>query len=49
MGNENREVMLKLMGNLLKIKLVRHSTPPTIVDWDSNGNPDLLIGADTCE
>lgn len=27
-------------------KLAGHSTTPTIVDWDGNGIPDLLVGAE---
>lgn len=39
-------VMLQDMGPLSSVELAGHTTSPTIVDWDKNGIPDLLIGAE---
>lgn len=33
-------------GALGEQKLAGHTTSPTVVDWDDNGIPDLLIGAE---
>ena len=33
-------------GNVDSCLLAGHTTSPTIVDWDANGVPDLLIGAE---
>lgn len=38
--------VFKHQGALGKKKLAGHTTSPTIVDWDRNGRPDLLIGAE---
>lgn len=43
---EDGKVNMKFMGDLSKQKLAGHTTSPTIVDWDDNGVPDLLIGAE---
>lgn len=45
-GEKNGLVSLEDMGPLSKTRLAGHSTSPTIVDWDKNGVPDLLIGAE---
>jgi len=34
------------MGPLSDHRLAGHTTSPTTVDWDRNGRPDLLIGAE---
>lgn len=34
------------MGPVDGMKLAGHSTTPTVVDWDGNGRPDLLVGAE---
>jgi hypothetical protein len=34
------------MGPVHEQELAGHTTSPTIVDWDRNGIPDLLIGAE---
>lgn len=39
-------VYFKETGPLLKIKLAGHTTSPTTVDWNKDGVPDLLIGAE---
>mgnify|MGYP006281870099 FL=1 len=33
-------------GPLTTVRLAGHTTSPTVVDWDRNGIPDLLIGAE---
>lgn len=40
------KVMLQDMGPLTDMELAGHTTSPTVVDWDKNGIPDLLIGAE---
>jgi hypothetical protein len=34
------------MGNLDRAKLAGHDTSPTVVDWNNDGIPDLLLGAE---
>ena len=46
MGTENGKVNMKLHENFSDLKLAGHSTSPTLVDWDKNGIPDLLLGAE---
>jgi len=36
----------KNMGNLDTLKLAGHDTSPTTVDWNNDGIPDLLLGAE---
>lgn len=38
--------VLRSMGPLAEQELAGHTTSPTTVDWDRNGVPDLLIGAE---
>uniref|UniRef100_UPI003217B21E FG-GAP repeat domain-containing protein n=1 Tax=uncultured Draconibacterium sp. TaxID=1573823 RepID=UPI003217B21E len=45
-GIRNGLTVLENMGPLTNDKLAGHSTSPTVVDWDKNGTPDLLIGAE---
>ncbi|MEZ5106586.1 MAG: VCBS repeat-containing protein [Draconibacterium sp.] len=45
-GERNGLTILEDMGPLSSVRLAGHSTSPTIVDWDKNGVPDLLIGAE---
>ena len=45
-GSENGKVQFKDMGMLSEQILAGHSTSPAIVDWDKNGIPDLLLGAE---
>jgi len=40
------EFLFENKGTLTAQKLAGHSTCPTIVDWDKNGVPDLLVGAE---
>ncbi len=46
MGTENNKVLMKFRGDLSEEKLAGHTTSPTVVDWDKNGVPDLLLGAE---
>ncbi|PHN02293.1 FG-GAP repeat domain-containing protein [Flavilitoribacter nigricans] len=39
-------IMLQDMGPLTDMELAGHTTSPTVVDWDKDGVPDLLIGAE---
>ncbi|WP_289065385.1 VCBS repeat-containing protein [uncultured Alistipes sp.] len=43
---ENGEVWYEYMGNLSDRVLAGHTTCPTPVDWDGDGRPDLLLGAE---
>lgn len=45
-GTEDGKVLMKFNGDLSNQKLAGHSTSPTTVDWDKNGVPDLLLGAE---
>lgn len=45
-GLKNGLTVLEDMGTISDKILAGHSTSPTIVDWDKNGIPDLLIGAE---
>ena len=45
-GEVNGIVTYKNRGDLLDIRLAGHDTNPTIVDWDKDGKPNLLIGAE---
>ncbi len=47
MGKDNKgKIVFKHMGPVHEKVLAGHTTSPTAVDWDSNGKPDLLIGAE---
>jgi len=45
-GIKNGLTVFENRGTLSKAILAGHSTSPTVVDWDKNGIPDLLIGAE---
>jgi hypothetical protein len=45
-GEKNGLTILEDMGTLSETDLAGHTTSPTTVDWDKNGIPDLLIGAE---
>ncbi|MDA1274797.1 MAG: VCBS repeat-containing protein [Verrucomicrobia bacterium] len=45
-GTREGKTVLKQMGKLGEDILAGHTTSPTIVDWDHNGIPDLLVGAE---
>ncbi len=44
-GN-NEHFIFKYIGNLTSVVLGGHSTSPTTVDWNKDGIPDLLTGAE---
>lgn len=45
-GEKNGVVIFHDAGAISETKLAGHTTSPTVVDWDRNGVPDLLIGAE---
>jgi hypothetical protein len=45
-GTENGKVMLEFRGDLSAKKLAGHTTSPTVVDWNGDAIPDLLVGAE---
>ncbi len=45
-GEESGRVDLNYRGDLSRQKLAGHTTSPTIVDWNKDGVPDLLLGAE---
>jgi hypothetical protein len=45
-GERDGKWMFKNMGNLDPLNLAGHDTSPTIVDWNNDGIPDLLVGAE---
>lgn len=44
-GTQERPVM-RLRGTILKAKLAGHNPTPNIADWNGDGRPDLLLGAE---
>lgn len=40
------KTVLKNLGEVDSRRLAGHTTSPTVVDWDNNGVPDLLVGAE---
>jgi hypothetical protein len=45
-GHHDGKWFFKNMGNLDTRKLAGHDTSPTTVDWNNDGIPDLLLGAE---
>jgi len=45
-GSKNGQITMQYRGNLSDVKLAGHTTSPTVVDWDKNNIPDLLVGAE---
>jgi hypothetical protein len=45
-GTRNGMVVFRDRGPLSGLKLAGHTTSPAVVDWNGNGIPDLLIGAE---
>jgi hypothetical protein len=45
-STEEGKFVFENKGQVDKLILAGHSTKPTIVDWDKNNIPDLLIGAE---
>ncbi|MEK6479756.1 VCBS repeat-containing protein [Catalinimonas sp. 4WD22] len=46
LGVEDGMVNFRNVGTLAEKKLAGHTTSPTIVDWDKDGKPALLLGAE---
>ncbi|MFT5492285.1 MAG: hypothetical protein ACI8V5_002660 [Limisphaerales bacterium] len=46
LGERDGKTVLKNMGPLDARKISGHTSSPTVVDWDKNGIPDLLVGAE---
>jgi hypothetical protein len=42
----NGKFVYQNQGRIAARKLSKHSTCPAVVDWDRNGIPDLVIGAE---
>ena len=45
-GTKEQKIYFKDAGMLSETKLAGHTTSPTIVDWNKDGIPDLLVGAE---
>jgi hypothetical protein len=45
-SNAKNKIVFQDMGKVDSLILAGHTTSPTTVDWDKNGVPDLLIGAE---
>lgn len=45
-GEAGQKVNFDFQGNFSDKKIAGHSTSPTFVNWDKNGKPDLLLGAE---
>lgn len=45
-AGEGERIVLRHRGLLDSRRLAGHTTSPTVVDWDRNGLPDLLVGAE---
>jgi hypothetical protein len=45
-SQKNKITQFKFRGDLVSHKLAGHTTSPTIVDWDKDGKPNVLIGAE---
>jgi len=45
-GMKDQLVEMKLSGNFSDQKLAGHTTSPTLVHWNKNKKPDLLLGAE---
>ena len=46
LGQQDGNTLLQNTGNVDTRKISGHTSSPTVVDWDKNGIPDLLIGAE---
>jgi hypothetical protein len=46
MGERDGHVVLKNRGLINKRNVAGHTSSPTVVDWNKNGVPDLLVGAE---
>ncbi|NND06809.1 MAG: VCBS repeat-containing protein [Saprospiraceae bacterium] len=43
---KSEKVVFNFRGDLSAQKLAGHTTSPTVVDWNNDGSPDLLLGAE---
>jgi hypothetical protein len=46
LGTQDGQIVLKPMGEVASRHLAGHTTSPTVVDWDADGAPDLLVGGE---
>jgi hypothetical protein len=46
LGQQDGKTRLQNTGNVDTRKVSGHTSSPTVVDWDKNGIPDLLVGAE---
>lgn len=46
MGEKDGKVYLSDQGTISDKRLAGHSTSPTMVDWNNDQIPDLLVGAE---
>ncbi|MFT5471403.1 MAG: putative neuraminidase [Verrucomicrobiales bacterium] len=44
--DRNGKIVLKKIGNLAKRKVSGHTSSPAVCDFDGDGKPDLLVGAE---
>jgi predicted neuraminidase len=40
------KIVLKRIGNLARRNVAGHTSSPAVCDWDQDGKPDLLVGAE---
>ena len=45
-GQRNNQIVLKKIGNLAHRNVAGHTSSPAICDFDADGKPDLLVGAE---
>ena len=46
LGERDGKVVLKNMGTMNPRKISGHTSSPTVVDWNKDGVPDLLVGSE---
>ncbi|ODS74668.1 MAG: hypothetical protein ABS46_19580 [Cytophagaceae bacterium SCN 52-12] len=46
LGGKKRKVRFARRGDVAEVRLAGHDTSPTPVDWDREGEKDLLLGAE---
>ena len=46
LGTRDGRTVVKPMGEVASRRLAGHTTSPTTVDWNADGGPDLLVGAE---
>lgn len=45
-GTQDGKIVLKKVGNLANRKVSGHTSSPSVCDFDQDGKPDLLVGAE---